>query len=77
MENEFSLGKEMEHLHCAKCETHFLPSRRWQRFCSAICRDDWHNKERRAALTLYRGAKRNKISLFALVTESRVFVPLP
>lgn len=27
---------------CPKCKCQFVQNRRWQRFCSPDCRDDWH-----------------------------------
>jgi hypothetical protein len=29
---------------CAHCETEFVPKREWQRFCSSLCRTEWHKE---------------------------------
>jgi hypothetical protein len=31
---------------CLGCQREFIINRPWQKFCSAYCRNAWHNKRR-------------------------------
>ena len=31
---------------CRECTRPFNPTKSWQVFCSRLCRDTWHNKQR-------------------------------
>jgi len=33
---------------CPNCEKEFMINRPWQRFCSASCRNNWHNDQRKS-----------------------------
>lgn len=35
------LGK-VEPIPCPQCDKDFIPTRDWQRFCSSLCRTEWH-----------------------------------
>jgi hypothetical protein len=36
-------------MRCNHCDRDFEPSKPWQQFCSAKCRNDWHFRERKRA----------------------------
>ena len=48
---------------CVQCLGLLSCSRKWQRFCSESCRNQWHAEERRQALVAYRSEKRNERSV--------------
>lgn len=35
---------------CAHCQTNFLATRPWQRFCSSTCRANWHQEVKSPAV---------------------------
>lgn len=45
---------------CNHCGEHFVKRRYWQRFCSAVCRNAWHQEQRTKAMRAYRGVGLNE-----------------
>lgn len=39
---EIRAAKKLEPRACDNCVAHFVPTRPWQRFCSPVCRAEWH-----------------------------------
>lgn len=72
MKRDCGSRKEIEGGRCPTCQKQFMPVRGWQRFCSSVCRDGWHNQERRKALALYRAQWAPKARFYwaASVTSS-------
>ena len=40
--NRLRKMKKLPPQKCAQCEADFQPKRDWQKFCSSLCRAEWH-----------------------------------